>query len=214
MAAWRALIGSVSALLAWGLLVDGAMPVQAAEGVRDPAPRSSAVAISAQRMRGKALGKRGVVRKANASQSGAYGFVEFIARRDIPMGHAYIRYGRLKRGGKPIGVRYSGLYPKYGLAGKVAGGIIPIASTTGRTPDDVPSQTINSFRRNLSRAEYARLNSRVRASQQDRGYWHAALHNCNDFVGAFARSVGMTTPPLSWMPSPMYIGAMKLMNGS
>lgn len=143
----------------------------------------------------------------------AYGFIDFIAREDPPSGHAYVRYGRFDGRGRPVALRYAGLYPRYGWAGKIAGGFIPIDSDTGRHHEDTDNRTLVSFRRPLTREEYRIVDEQVRKTQTNPAHWHALFFNCNEYVGTLARSIGMHAGLSSWLPSPAYIASMKSMNG-
>jgi hypothetical protein len=152
--------------------------------------------------------------QVRAHPAGIVGFVEFIAREDTPGGHTYIRYGRYDSTGRRVGVKISGLYPKGGWAGKIMGGIFPVAATTTPIMDDLKLPITSMYRRQLSAAQFAKLEAAVRDAHANRAYWNVFLHNCHGFIGRYAEAIGLNTPTVTVMTADAYISTLKAMNSS
>ena len=95
------------------------------------------------------------------------------------------------------------------------GHLIPVASETGWSDGDVgynDAYILARYRIFLSEAEYKRILPEIRRMAAGAPLWHAALYNCNKFVGDVARSMGLQAP-FHWIMPKDFVNGIKEMNG-
>jgi hypothetical protein len=141
-------------------------------------------------------------------------FIEFRSRYAFTYGHSYVVFGRLDANGKMVNPQVAGLAPKSSDPNiYMAGHLVPVASSTGWTDGDLEPEYMSAYWRvMLSEAEYKDVVADIRKLQASSPVWHAALYNCNAFVGDIARSMGYKTP-FHWLMPQQYITSLRKMNG-
>jgi hypothetical protein len=141
-------------------------------------------------------------------------FIEFRSRHAFTYGHSFVVFGRLNSEGKMVDPEVAGLAPKSDDPNVyMAGHVIPVPSSTGWTDGDLEPEYISAYWRvMLSEEEYRTVSARIRKLQANSPLWHAALYNCNMFVGKIARSMGYKTP-FHWIVPQKYITSLREMNG-
>jgi hypothetical protein len=97
------------------------------------------------------------------------------------------------------------------------GHIIPVISETGASDgDDEDEYIIARYRIYLSEAEYKPILATMREWQGSTPLWHAAVYNCNAFVGSVARHMGLETqiPVVAHLQLPKdFIEGIRDLNG-
>ncbi|HEX2257175.1 MAG TPA: hypothetical protein VHG92_10855 [Afifellaceae bacterium] len=141
-------------------------------------------------------------------------FIEFRSRYALSYGHAYVIFGRLNARGEMVNPEVAGLAPKSDAPSVyVAGHFLPVASSTGWTDGDLEDEYMTAnWRVMLTEAEYDKVVADIRKLQASAPAWHAALYNCNAFVGDIARSMGYRAP-FHWLRPRQYITRLREMNG-
>lgn len=141
-------------------------------------------------------------------------FIEFASRYALSYGHAFVVFGRVNRAGKPIQQEVAGLAPASEDEGVyMAGHVVPVSATTGESDGDLEAQyRTATWRVMLTKEEYDEVVAEIRKLQESSPVWHAALYNCNAFVGSVARSMGYRTPFI-WLAPQDYITRLREMNG-
>lgn len=123
-------------------------------------------------------------------------FIEFRARSAASYGHTFSIFGRLDGHGKIITSEVAGLHPfTESPLPWMLGHLIVVPSETGASDGDTEDQyVIARFRVVLSADEYKRVTAFIKQLQRNSPTWHAALYNCNAFVGDIARFMGLKVP--------------------
>lgn len=169
------------------------------------------VAIAARVLAVVAAGWLLTCTDALAQSSGPSGeryFIDFRARRSAYIGHTYIIYFRTSADGRLIEERHAGLVPEE----NVWNGIFsPIRAAIRKYKDDTRLPPTVIYRRELSAAEYARVDRAVRMLRASEHRWHVIFYNCNDFAIEIAEALGLRRPP-SLMPPSMWVGLLKAIN--
>jgi hypothetical protein len=140
-------------------------------------------------------------------------FIEFRSRYALSYGHSFVVFGRLGPNGEMINPEVAGLAPKSDDPGVyMLGHVTPVPASTGETDGDLEEEYISArWRVMLSEAEYRKVVADIRKLQANSPVWHAALYNCNAFVGDIARSMGYKVP-FHWLSPQQYITRLKEMN--
>lgn len=161
---------------------------------------------------GKASQKREAV-AAQPKKAGRY-FIEFRSRYAYTYGHSYVVFGTLNANGKMVNPEVAGLAPKSNDPTiYMAGHMVPVEASTGWTDGDLEPEYMSAYWRvMLTEAEYKKVVAYIRKLQASSPVWHAALYNCNAFVGDIARSMGYKTP-FHWLVPQEYITKLRQMNG-
>jgi hypothetical protein len=128
------------------------------------------------------------------SNGGTPYFVEFRSRYAQSYGHTYAVHGRV--GQKITKKDVIGLHPATeSTVPWMIGHLIPVVSETGASDGDAEEQYVSArYRVLLTKAEYAKLREFMSKLQTKSPLWHAAIYNCNAFVGDIARYVGLEVP--------------------
>ncbi len=118
-------------------------------------------------------------------------FVEFRARSAYNYGHTFLVHGRV--GQRITKKDVVGLHPvSESPLPWMIGHIIPVPSETGASDGDAEDEYIIArYRVYLSEAEYKPILAKMREWQSSTPLWHAAVYNCNAFVGSIARYMGL-----------------------
>ena len=161
--------------------------------------------------------RRRVRRSAAVPRTGGQYFIEFRSRYALSYGHTFLVYGRLNgRGevGQLSAANVAGFHPAgAGPELWTMGHLVPVLSETGPSDGDLEEQYVsNRYRVYLSEAEFNRAAAYIRSKQKVQVPWHAALYNCNAWVGDVARYIGQQAPANHLMYPADYIGEMKRMN--
>jgi hypothetical protein len=136
-------------------------------------------------------------------------FVEFRARPSGDAGHSVVVYGRLDQRGRPVPVGYASFWPS--VDGRW-GMILPIEGDVRATLDDIHAQPISVYRRELTAAQYARVQQTVRRAKAQYRLWHAFFFNCNDLLGEVAGALGLIRPP-SFLAPNLWVDTLRSLNG-
>jgi hypothetical protein len=125
---------------------------------------------------------------------GAY-YIEFRVAEIGTYGHSYVMYGRLGGSGQPADRHYADLHPVGSYALMALGHVLPVPANTTWDPDVLKLPVSTAYRRKLSSADYQRLLAAIkRANANKQPYWNALTNNCNHYVAALARAIGMNAP--------------------
>jgi hypothetical protein len=182
--------------------VDGASFATLANGAEQAAPRAA---------RKGAKGAKGAHKDA-----GRY-FIEFRSRYALSYGHTFLVHGRLNHKGE-IGElsakNVSGFHPAgQGSELWTVGHLVPVPAETGPSDGDLEEEYVSArFRVYLTEAEYARFAAHLREKKASPAPWHAAMYNCNLWVGQIAEYMGLKAPASHWLYPADYINEMKRLN--
>jgi hypothetical protein len=135
-------------------------------------------------------------------------FIEFRARPSTFVGHTYVVYGRADAAGRILDQRYAGLIPDNR---DWKGLFLPIPASVREDKDDARLKPDNTYRRELSAAEYARLSRAVRFLRNNEREWHLIFQNCNDFAIVLAEALGLRRPPSLMLPS-LWVSTLRALN--
>ncbi len=143
-------------------------------------------------------------------------FIEFRARSAYNYGHTFLVHGRV--GQKITKDDVIGLHPfTESSVPWMIGHIIPVPSETGASDGDYEDEYIIArYRIYLSEAEYKPILATMREWQGSTPLWHAAVYNCNAFVGSVARHMGLETqnPVVAHLQLPKdYVEGIRDLNG-
>jgi hypothetical protein len=141
-------------------------------------------------------------------------FIEFRSRYAYTYGHSFVIFGRLNEAGEMIAPEVAGLAPKSDDPSVyMLGHVAPVPSSTGWTDGDLEDEYMSAnWRVMLTEAEYRKVVAYIRKLQASSPVWHAALYNCNAFVGDIAASMGYQTPFI-WLKPQQFITSLRKMNG-
>ena len=164
---------------------------------------------------GKTTASRSTPRGA-VEAAGKY-FIEFRARHALSYGHTFLVHGRLNsRGqvGRVTADQVAGLHPAGdGPQLWSVGHVLPVPAETGPSDGDLEDEYISArFRVILDEATYRRLAEHIRAKQNTPTMWHAAMYNCNTWVGEIAHFAGLAAPTNNLLFPADYIAAMRTLN--
>lgn len=140
-------------------------------------------------------------------------YVEFRARPGVGgYGHSYIVHGELDNSGAMRSRNYAGLYPATETL-IVVGHALPVPANTAGHPDDRDDRRVTaSFRINMNRDDYARVEQIVREAQSSNALWHITLNNCNHFLGNVAGQMGLATPSSPLILPKDYVESLRSLN--
>ncbi len=143
-------------------------------------------------------------------------FIEFRARSAYNYGHTFLVHGRV--GQKVTQDDVIGLHPfTQSSVPWMIGHIIPVPSETGASDGDYEDEYIIAhYRIYLSEAEYKSILATMGEWQGSTPLWHAAIYNCNAFVGSVARHMGLETqnPVVAHLQMPKdYVEGIRDLNG-
>jgi hypothetical protein len=140
-------------------------------------------------------------------------FIEFRSRTALSYGHSFVIFGRLDAAGQMINPEVAGLAPESDdPAVYMLGHVTPVPASTGWTDGDLEDEYMTAnWRIMLSDADYHRIVANIRTLQARSTVWHAALYNCNSFVGDIARSMGYRAL-FHWLPPEQFINGLREMN--
>lgn len=151
------------------------------------------------------------VEGAGLSPAPSY-YVDFRARMAVYVsGHAYIAYGPQDESGKPLEEHITGFFPKYHMLGYL-GGVIAVPGEVDEIKRDRKQEPLVSYRKTLTFDEYKKLVEFIAEAKKEKKVWNIFAANCNEFVGAAAKAIGLKAPPVSFMPTPAYVLALKELN--
>jgi hypothetical protein len=157
------------------------------------------------------------VKKGQRPEKGGGYFVEFRSRYAASYGHTFLVHGRLNANGE-IGPLTPDQVAGLGPATEspipwMIGHVVPVPSTTGPGDGDLEEEYVSArFRVMLSEPEYRRVVAYIRDRQKNSPLWHAAIYNCNAWVGDIARFMGLKAPANTWQFPAEYINALREMN--
>jgi hypothetical protein len=149
-------------------------------------------------------------------ESGKY-FVEFRSRYALSYGHTFLVHGRLNRNGEvgELSARnVAGFHPAGdGPQLWSVGHLVPVPAETGPSDGDLEEEYVSArFRVILSEAQYKKVAAYVKEKQASSTPWHAALYNCNAWVGDVARFAGLQAPTNHLLYPADYINEMRRLN--
>lgn len=144
-------------------------------------------------------------------------FVEFRSRYALSYGHTFLVHGRLNQKGE-VGElsakNVAGFHPAgAGSELWMVGHLVPVPAETGPSDGDLEEEYVSArYRVLLSEGEYNRVAEHIKAKQVDSAPWHAALYNCNAWIGQVASYMGLKAPSSHWLLPADYINEMRRLN--
>lgn len=150
----------------------------------------------------------GFVGDASAQQSGERYFIDFRARSSTYIGHTYLVYFRVDASGHVAEQHHAGLIPERDLGNSV---FLPIRAAIRKDKDDTRMPTTVIYRRELSAAEFDRVDRAVHMLKASQHRWHVIFYNCNDFAIEIAEAIGLWRPP-SLLPPSVWVGMLRVLN--
>ena len=161
------------------------------------------------------------VARATAGKKGAHKeagrhFVEFRSRYALSYGHTFLVHGRLNEKGEVgeltdrnvAGFHPAGAGPELWTAGH----LVPVPAETGPSDGDLEEEYVSArYRVYLTPEQYQKVAAHIKAKQAAGGLWHAALRNCNMWVGEVAQFMGLEAPDHFLRPA-NYINEMARLN--
>ena len=208
--------GVLAGLFGLALSVGLNVSVTNAQDAAQPTDANSAPEVAAQPQkpapRAKKKAHKATGRKMAEKSANRY-FIEFRSRYALSYGHTFLAHGRLNARGEIVESEIAGLHPAgAGPELWMVGHILPVPSETGPSDGDLEEQYISArYRIDLSEAEYRDVVAFIRKLQASSPIWHAAMYNCNKFVGVVAEHMGLRTPPSIQRPQE-FITNLKEMN--
>ena len=142
------------------------------------------------------------------SSPGERYFIDFRARQSTYIGHAFIVYFRVGADGRIIEEHHDGLVPEEDVWN---GLFSPIRATIRKYKDDTRLPVTDTYRRELTAAEFARVGRAVRVLKATQRQWHLIFYNCNDFAIEIAEALGLRRPP-SLMPPGAWVRTMRALS--
>lgn len=141
-------------------------------------------------------------------------FIEFRSRYALTYGHSYVVFGQLGTNGQMIAPEVAGLAPATNNPFPyVVGHFIPVPAETGESDGDLEEQYRSaSWRVMLTRDEYDKVVTHIRALKTKSRVWLASVSNCNAFVADIARSMGYRAPSIYLRPQ-QFITRLRELNG-
>ena len=200
------------------LIVSAAAALVACNTVQNEVDGSSFVALSnkTEEAAPQTGGRKAAARKGAHKDAGKY-FVEFRSRYALSYGHTFLVHGRLNQKGE-IGEltakNVAGFHPAgQGSELWMVGHLVPVPAETGPSDGDLEEEYVSArFRVYLTEAEYNRFYAHLREKQASAVPWHAAMYNCNLWVGQIAQFMGLKAPTSHWLYPADYINEMKRLN--
>src|SRR3954453_12576700 len=189
------LTGLCGLALAMGLTVSVAQ-AQEASPAAEANPAGGVAAQPQKHVVEKKKDHKATKRKL-AEKAGERYFIEFRSRYALTYGHTFLAHGRLNARGEIVESEVAGLQPAdAGPELWRVGPILPVPSETGPSDGDLEEQYISArYRIDLDEARYKEVVAFIRKLQASSPIWHAAMYNCNKFVGVVAEHMGLRTPP-------------------
>lgn len=139
-------------------------------------------------------------------------FIEFRSRAALSYGHTFIVIGRV--GSKITADNVVGLHPITESAVPwMIGHLVAVPSETGFSDGDIEDAYITArYRIFLTAAEHKKLVADVEKLKAKSPLWHAAVYNCNAFVGDIAKLLGLKAPTNHLQYPKEYITELKQLN--
>lgn len=131
-------------------------------------------------------------------------YVEFHSRASIISGHTYLVYGSQDEQGKEKEHNVAGFYPVGGIFG-LLGGMVAAPGRVDKTFFDEKLPDMNSYRRNITAAQYQKLTDYISAEQSKTKVWNMFVNNCNDFAADAARAIGLKAPSGRFLPPALFV---------
>jgi hypothetical protein len=188
------LTGLCGLALAMGLTVSVAQAQEASPATE--ANPAGGVAAQPQKPVVKKKKAHKATKRKLAEKTGERYFIEFRSRYALTYGHTFLAHGRLNARGEIVESEVAGLHPAgAGPELWTVGHILPVPSETGPSDGDLEEQYISArYRIDLDEARYKEIVAFIRQLQASSPVWHAALYNCNRFVGVVAEHMGLRAP--------------------
>lgn len=194
-----------------------AAPLAACNTVQTEVDSGALATLSSQTGPVAGAGSPKASRKAGPSKDAGRYFVEFRSRYALSYGHTFLVHGRLNQKGE-IGElsakNVSGFHPA-GAGSELwtVGHLVPVPAETGPSDGDLEEEYVSArYRVYLTEAEYARFAAHLAEKKASPAMWHAALYNCNMWVGQIAQYMGLQAPASHWLYPAEYINTMKRLN--
>jgi hypothetical protein len=93
------------------------------------------------------------------------------------------------------------------------GHFVPVPAETGPSDGDLEEEYVTArYRVLLSEDQYKGVAAHIKEKQASSTPWHAALYNCNAWVGDVARFLGLKAPENHWLFPADYINEMSKLN--
>lgn len=157
---------------------------------------------------------KGPLATTPATKSSKPYYIEFRSRAALSYGHSFTVIGRV--GSKITTNNVVGLHPfTESSVPWLIGHLIAVPSETGFSDGDIEDAYITArYRVFLTAAEHKKLMADVQKLKANSPLWHAAVYNCNAFVGDIAKSLGLKAPTNFWQYPKEYITELKQLNNS
>ena len=200
------------------LILLTAAPLAACNTVQNEVGGGSFAALSnmSEQAAAPTGGRKAGSKNGTHKDAGRY-FVEFRSRYALSYGHTFLVHGRLNQKGE-IGEltdkNVAGFHPAgAGSELWMVGHVVPVPAETGPSDGDLEEEYVSArFRVYLSEAEYNRFAVHLKDKKASNALWHAAVYNCNLWVGQIAEFMGLKAPASHWLYPADYINEMRALN--
>jgi hypothetical protein len=139
--------------------------------------------------------------------------LEFRARTDDAFGHAFMVIEAIDRRGN---IDRAGIFG-FGTATGAPDGLFSLFGSIGEigyTTDDINAHLTETFRVPLSRTTYRQLTQSVTDARSSWTVYGLLFLNCNTFIGAIARSIGLHAPENSALLPADFVRELKRLNAT
>ena len=147
-------------------------------------------------------------------EPGAHGFyIEFCGRSETDgFGHAYIVLGAIDRSGRRRRTAVFGFVPRTADDELWSQFAIPVSGMIGVSRSDFMADPDVRYRLPLRRADYNAILRNLAGLQEQWTIYALIGQNCNDLVGAIARSIGLEAPIFAAQLPTSYVAELRAIN--
>jgi hypothetical protein len=199
------------------LIFLAAIPLGACNTVQSELERGSFASLSnATEQAVPAVASRNALPKKGLKKDSGRYFIEFRSRYALSYGHTFLVHGRLGEKGK-VGELSAKNVAGFHPAGDgpelwSVGHLVPVPAETGPSDGDLEEEYVSArYRVYLTPEEYQKVAAHIKKKQAAGALWHAALYNCNMWVGEVAQFIGLEAPEHLLRPA-NYINEMARLN--
>ena len=140
-------------------------------------------------------------------------YLEFRARNEVGgFGHSYITLGTVNASGQGRQTVVVGFMPRSADDDYWSKLGLPVTGMLGVTRSDLQGRPDARFQIAVKESTYLRIVSKVRSLRRIWTKYELVVHNCNNFVGEIAASVGLRTPLITAQYPVGYVAELRALN--